>query len=430
MTPARDYALSIIDQIALPFWSAGAMRRRRKTIAVPEDPRDRALAEHLYIGVVKNLLHLQFLLARLAGRNLRSIDLLVQKIAAIGLYQLRFMTRIPAHAAVDEAVEQARRLGRARACGFVNAVLRKAAQADVALPDPAVQADLYARQVLSHPRDLFGRLASLFGTDDALRICEHNNSQPPTVVRLMAGASPQALLGAGVPILEHQQPGMYIVQITTAALLADWAARGIAQAQDPTAALAVEAMDLSPGQVVLDRCCGAGTKTLQIVENVGPTGLVVAMDPSVERCEMLSRMLAARGVSNVRVRPAGMIDKLGPADPREFDRILIDVPCSNSGVLARRPEARYAQTDRAIASLSRLQDRILADAAGALRPGGRLVYSTCSLWPEENQQRVEAFLANHSSYRLVDQKTTLPSLDSHPTRYRDGGYCAVLKRSG
>jgi 16S rRNA (cytosine967-C5)-methyltransferase len=116
------------------------------------------------------------------------------------------------------------------------------------------------------------------------------------------------------------------------------------------------------------------------------------------------------------------------APTSEFDRVLADVPCSNSGVLARRPEARYAQGAQSLRSLARLQDQILNDTAGAVKPGCTLVYSTCSVWPEENRQRVEAFLKQHPEYELAEDRSTLPSLDSAPTRYRDGGYWALLRR--
>jgi 16S rRNA (cytosine967-C5)-methyltransferase len=112
----------------------------------------------------------------------------------------------------------------------------------------------------------------------------------------------------------------------------------------------------------------------------------------------------------------------------KFSKILIDAPCSNSGVLARRPEARYAQDEKTLASLARLQDRILDDSAPALLNGGRLVYSTCSIWPQENQARVKNFLGRHADYRLIDERPTFPSVDSDPTKYHDGGYFAVLER--
>jgi len=163
-------------------------------------------------------------------------------------------------------------------------------------------------------------------------------------------------------------------------------------------------------------------------DHIGPDGLVVAVDPSAPRAQTLRRVVEQRGITNVLVRQIGMLNELEPGDPKSFDRILVDAPCSNSGVLARRPEARYHQSDLALASLAKLQDRILADTAPALKPGQRLVYSTCSVWPEENQQRVRAFLGRNGEYALLHEGSISPSFSDDPTRYHDGGYVAVLTR--
>jgi 16S rRNA (cytosine967-C5)-methyltransferase len=206
--------------------------------------------------------------------------------------------------------------------------------------------------------------------------------------------------------------------------LADWAARGVAQVQDPTAATVVQRADLRPGQSVLDRCCGLGTKTLQMRDAVTEEGRILAIDPAEQRCAGLRQLVEARGIRNVAVRCSGMLGE----PPYAFDRAIADVPCSNSGVLARRPEARYHQSAGNLRSLEQLQDRILNDTAPAVAPGGLLVYSTCSVWPEENRRRVDAFLSHHPEYALLDDHTTWPSFENEPTRYRDGGYVAVLAR--
>src|SRR5687768_2641260 len=159
-------------------------------------------------------------------------------------------------------------------------------------------------------------------------------------------------------------------------------------------------------------------------EAAGDSGSIIAIDPSEERCSILQRLAADRGINNIHIHRAGSVP-----ENVKFSKILIDAPCSNSGVLARRPEARYAQDEKALKSLARLQDTILDDTAAALLPGGRMAYSTCSIWPEENTVRVEAFLSRHRDYRMLREQLTLPSIDSDPTRYHDGGYFAVLQRS-
>jgi 16S rRNA (cytosine967-C5)-methyltransferase len=420
MTPlsARDYALRELDARRLPAWPPDTIRKS-KGYAPPADGRDLALAENITVGVIKNLLLLQHLIQHYSGRTLKSIEPIVQKILAVGLYQLRFLTRIPASAAVDEAVEQARRYGQSRASGFVNAILRKATRdPSPPLPDRHAPRE-YARVVLSHPPELFDTLEALLGPEDALRFCEHDQLEPPTIIR--ATEAPD--VHPGLSVLSHEQPGMYVVTGAKRAQLAEWASRGIAQVQDPTAAAVVTRADLHPGQSVLDRCCGLGTKTLQVRQLIGDDGRILAIDPAAQRCATLQQLIDARGIKNITVTCG---DRL--TDAAAFDRAIVDAPCSNSGVLARRPEARYHQTAANLKSLAKLQDQILADTAPAIKPGGLLVYSTCSVWPEENRHRVDAFLSQHPDYELLDDQTTLPSFDTDPTRYRDGGYLAVLRR--
>jgi 16S rRNA (cytosine967-C5)-methyltransferase len=428
MTKPRDHALQEIDARRLPNWPVSAIRR--KPFAPPADPRDLGLSENITVGVVKNLLLLQHLLQHYAGRTLRQIDPVVQKILAIAIYQLRFLDRIPPSAAVDQAVEQARRFGQSRAAGFVNAVLRKATRE----PDPLLpsrgESQRYAQVVLSHPPDLFRKLEQLLGTQDALRFCEHDQAEPPTIIRTSIENPAELASWVELPVAltPHEQSGMFVVTGAKRAHLADWAARGLAQVQDPTAAGVVLQLPLSAGQVVLDRCAGLGTKTLQLRDGVGATGRVVAVDPAAPRCEGLRQLLAKRQIPNIDVHTAAWLADLASVIPSPVDAILADVPCSNSGVLARRPEARYAQAPAALESLARLQDRILDDSAPFLRAGGHLLYSTCSVWPEENRHRVDAFLARHADFELLRDQFTLPSFDSDPARYRDGGYWALLRR--
>lgn len=422
---ARDFALIELDGKRLPGWPAGLISRRA---AIPSDPRDRALAEQIINGVVKNQIHLRHLMAHYAARALKSIDPLAQKILTIGLYQMQFLTRIPASAAVNEAVEQAKRFGRARAAGFINAVLRKATrEPGPALPDPERQPAEYAELVLSHPRELFTRLAAIVGPADALRICEHDNAEPPIIVRLLSGADVSQLEREGITVLPHEEPGMCVVQGAGPAILAAWAEDDVAQVQDPTASRAVAELDPREGRRVLDRCAGLGTKTLQIRRLAGAAAIIIAVDPS-PRIHTLQSIIQRRGLANMHAIQVGMLSDLPQEHRGPFDRILIDAPCSNSGVLARRPEARYHQTREAMASIIRLQDRILDDTAAHLAPGGRLVYSTCSIWPEENQRQVAAFIGRHPEYRLLAEHVILPGSAGGPRQYHDGGYVARLTR--
>jgi len=427
---ARDFALAELDAKRLPGWPSDLLRARGTAPSSnpPADPRDRALGEQIITGVTKHLLYLQWLTAHFAQRSLRRIDPIAQKVLAIGIYQLRFLSRVPSSAVVDEAVKQAKRVGHAHAAGFINAVLRKATrESDPPPPERVVDPAGYAEAILSHPADLFARLVNLLGPVDALRFCEHDDLEPPVIVRVYQGVTANDLACEGVNVAPHEQPGLYVVSPGRAPVLADWAERGIAQAQDPTPAAVVGHMQIEAQHTVLDRCCGFGTKTFQIQELL-TSGHIVAMDPSENRLRALRHLLERRHIKNVSVHKIGMMEQLPSSQIRTFDRILADVPCSNSGVLARRPEARYAQDDKSIASVMKLQDRIFEDCASALKPGGRLVYSTCSVWPDENEMRVAQFIQRHPEYQLVSEVRTLPSFDVDPARYHDGGYYAVLTR--
>lgn len=427
MIGARDHSLIELDAKPLPSWPARLVGRRPVASLAG---RDRALSEQITVGVVKHLLFLQHLLVHHSGRTLRQIDPLVQKILCIGLYQLCFLKRIPAHAAVSQAVDQARRFGRARAAGFVNAVLRKAArEPDPPLPDPATDPASYAALALSHPPELYQLAQTTLGKRRALSFCVHNNGEPPTIVRLLPGARVEDLSAEGIAVQPHSQPLMYVVEGAKRSLLADWSLRGIAQAQDPTSAAVVEHLDLAGGMTVLDRCCGMGTKTMQMAERVGPSGRVIAMDLAAERCDRLRELLAARNIANVQVFCASRVGQLPRAAPHLFDRVLVDAPCGNSGVLARRPEARYAQTGSRLRSLAQVQDQILDDTAPCVAPGGRLVYATCSIWPAENEDRVQNFLSRHQGWQLLDQRLVAPNSEGGPTHYHDGGYWAALGRA-
>jgi len=266
-----------------------------------------------------------------SGKSVSGIDDLVQKILTIGLYQLKFLDRVPVSAAVDQAVEQTKRFGRQRAAGFVNAVLRNVGrQAAPSIPDPIADPEGYAERVLSHPRELFRRLVALLGRERALAFCRHDNAEPPTILRLFRGVEQSALMeewkklpGASpIEIVPHELTGLLVVHGgRSRPVLARWAKAGLAQVQDATAAGVVEKMRITPGLRILDRCAGLGTKTLQIQERMGIDGEVTAMDSSTFRTNRLKQLLVDRGLSNVRIALGSKLSEIGGDIPDSFDRI-------------------------------------------------------------------------------------------------------------
>ncbi len=439
----RDFAVLSLDEKRLPGMPRQTFKRRSPV--APADPRDRALAEQIVIGVTKNYLHLMWLMSHFAGRPAEQIDNRAKLILLVALYQLRLLDRVPDHAIVTEAVAQTRRLGEAslpRAAGFVNAILREAIRnPDISDKLPArSDAEAYAEVVLSHPRPLFERLAGLLGPEDALRFCEHDNREPPTLVRLvrehpvddLSRSGDKEPSGEPILVVSHEQPSLAVVRGAKQADFARWSEAGIAQVQDATSAAIVPLLDVREGMTVLDRCCGVGTKTQQLADLAGDSGRVYAVDAAGARISTLRRLLARRrDLGNITAKRAEWMSEL-PADwPESYDRILIDAPCSNSGVLARRPEARYIDLGAADAQLPPLQLAILRDTWPRLSPGGLLAYATCSVFPQENGEVVQAFLAEQAGAEMIDELATFPSFSTdEPTRYHDGGYVALLRRRG
>lgn len=423
-TSARDYALAKLDSAQLPGWKPRLIKKR---VDEPKDPHQWAVGEAIYIGAVKNLLTLKHRVAFHAGKPITAIDELGQKILVVAAQQLVHMPQIPAAIVVDQAVAQCKRFGHARLGGLVNAVLRNFGRQEA--PPPPAAEDV--ERGLSFPPELFQRLSKAIGKTDAKKLAEHANGEPAVTVRLAPGIKPADLRGAfpHVKVIPHAQPGMVAVEGATRADFRKWAAEHVGQVQDPTAAAVVAAMDLKPGMTVLDRCAGVGTKTLQIANLISPGGTVHAIDPAegrIANLERLARQLQAPVVPHRAAFTAELSDL-----PAAFDRVLVDAPCSNSGVMARRPEARYRQGAGTLKSLEKLQLEILADSAPRVAVGGLLVYSTCSIWPEENERIVKQFLSGSAGrgFTLLAERTTLPDGKDNPARYRDGGYTAVLIRA-
>ena len=424
---ARDAALLRLDAMSLPNWRARSLKRT--PVGKILDPRDEALAETIYISVVKNLLLIQRMIEHYSGKRLKQIDPGVQKVLAVAMVQVRFLSRVPGPVAVDEAVEQTRRLRLGRAGGFVNAVLRKMV-ADTTW-DPQFEPESMfemCEQLHSHPMALVKKLSGIVKDSDLVAICKQHNAEPPTVIRLTSGVDTSDLLRGGVEIIPHETKGFAVVRGAARADFADWANRGVAQVQDSGTATLVQALPIKNGMNVLDRCCGHGTKTLQLSQMVGPRGRVMAMDSSVERVQSLQRVLRRREIENVETRIESTVAAAG-LEPDSFDLVLIDAPCSNSGVLARRAEARYRQTPRHLESLALAQKQLLKDSASVVAPGGYLAYMTCSVWTEENQVMADWFLKKHKKFSLGMTITHELEVANSATSYRDGGFMAVFVRA-
>jgi len=420
-------------------------------------PQDRALAMEIALGVVRRRGTLEAVLRAFLLDPGRALPGPLTAVLEMGLYQLLLLDRVPDFAAVNEAVEQAARVGHKRKAGLVNGVLRAVARAAGAVEagapplaadavpvgpwafrrmgravfaNPAERPDEWLAQAYSLPVELarrwLGRLGSL---ERAAAVAAHGIARPAQVLRVnslrtdVTGAV-EALAAEGVAAAPHAN-GLSVVLTehhNVAALRA--LAEGLVQPQDPTATAVVVEAAPRPGMKVLDFCAAPGTKTTHLAERMSNSGQIVAVDVSADKLARIEQSCLRMGATIVTTHLA---DRAGELPAEGFDLVLADVPCSNTGVLARRVEARWRFTPEALERLVADQRVIAAAASRFVRPGGMLVYSTCSIEPEENAEVAAWLVAHERRLELLRERATEPGGADDPARWHDGGYCAIFR---
>lgn len=437
--------------------SLGRLRQQRHLRG-----REASLARQIALGAVRHALTIDHVLSAVARYDPRRVRTPLRAILLTAAYQILWMDRIPVFAAVNEAVEQARRHVGRRAPGMVNAVLRRLSGAI------RVRRDTWRPRATHQVRTGFDR-ACTFETDvmpDAQRdglaayLAAAASERPERIAVLMArhgeeGAESIAWAAQAVPVtvvhrhLLRLSPGVFQTRLREAfGAAAEWSPdsaylpamvnvvdtalfrEGRIYIQDVTAREAALLLDARRGESLLDFCAAPGGKAIVLAMQMDDRGEVVACDASPDRILRVRDNARRLRLTSIRTHLIQTSDASESDLARLFDGALVDVPCSNSGVIARRPEARLGLTPEKLASLTALQGALLRRAAASVRPGGRLVYSTCSIEPEENEQVVEAFLAEHPSWKVETARTTLPRWGAQLSDWRDGGYAALLRRGG
>ena len=390
---------------------------------------DRALAQELTYGVVRWQATLDWLIAR--RTNGRDQKPTLGTLLRLGLYQLFWLDRVPDHAAVNETVALAREAGFGPQAGFVNAVLRGYARdreatrkllADLKITDPATG--------WSHPAWLVERWQRQHDAGTVSRLLEWNNTPPRTFARANLLRTDTGRL------LERWReeevaydfgrwdwvPENLVFELKAHPPLASLASlrEGWVYVQDPSTLLAVRLLDPQPGETVLDLCAAPGGKTAFIAQQMQNQGRIVAADSSPDRLARLRENCTRLGATIVTVVDSGGLD--APSPPL-FDRVLVDAPCSNTGVLRRRMDVRWRLRPEDVGRQAAAQLALLDRAAVRVRPGGTLVYSTCSLEPEENTEVVAGFLTRHAEFAGTTERTLMPgAVDA------DGAFVAGFRR--
>lgn len=436
----RRIALEAVSEALSPTGRGFAQDLLDERFSVPLKPEDRRLVAELAFGIIRRKATLDAVLAAYSSQPPEGLESGVLQTLRQGLYQLMFLERIPAHAAVDESVRLVRDIGKDRAAGFVNAILRNIGREMTFQEQPESpesrrsflltpgRACLFARDVLPPPDDEVARLAAIysfsqvlvtrwirnFGRERAEELMSCANYPAPTflrpnLLRTDLNHLAEKLRAEKVEtVLSPSGRTLVLPSHAPAARLRAFR-QGLCTVQDDSSAAVAPFLDPKPGENAADLCAAPGGKACHIAELMGNKGTVAAVDISTRRLlrvvENVQR-LSISIVANIEADAAEFCSQ----HPGKFDRILLDAPCSNTGVLRRRVEARWRFSEESQVELVDTQRRLLKAALTALRPGGKLVYSTCSMEPEENSQLVSNTLAANPGFRLDAQQELLPSV--------------------
>jgi 16S rRNA (cytosine967-C5)-methyltransferase len=390
---------------------------------------DRAFVTELVYGIVRRKLALEYIEQKFIPRRPEDFILAVLH---VGVYQLCFMDNVEEFAAVHETVEaikSRRHKDAIRAAGMINAVLRNVQEEKAAiLKNLEKQSDEIR---FSHPESLINRWVKQYGERDTRQLCEWNNQPSETILRVEpARIAPaefiKALEAAGIEAARHLFPSaetFLILPRGVAVPNVPGYKEGWFTVQDPATSVSVELLDPQPGESVLDACAAPGGKTAMMAGLMEGKGELIAMDVYDDRLDTLKDTITRTGWDFVKILK-GDAEKGFPTKGKMFDAILLDVPCLNTGVLRRRVDARWRINRERIELLKKTQWQILTAMSKCVKSGGRIVYSTCSLEVEENEELVSRWAREHKEFRLVKAKRLFP-----PKSGTDGAYAALLVRA-
>ncbi len=414
-------------------------------------------ATDLVYGTVRNRCAIDLVLGSVADTPAKRISPLLINIVRLGIYELVYRPETPEHSIINDAAENTKSVAAARQVGFVNAVLRKIASRiqdrevlisneDVRsilpgnngigckfdrriLPDPETQPDAYFNIAYSIPRWLINEWLEEYGLENTKEICIASNRRSsiylrPNIIKTTAYGLAE-LLGAGIQFEITPDEKMVKLKRSGKITALPGFDTGMFSVQDFAAAQAVAAFEPQQGWKILDLCAAPGTKTTQLAELTDNKAQIFATDINSVRLERVKENSQRLGLTCIEVFEYSQLDDIarrqGP-----FDAVLVDVPCSNTGVLAKRPEVRLRIKQKGIEKLMQTQAELLKTAIDLVKPGGKICYSTCSILKAENQQQIHNFLAESANLQLVSEQMLLPSAGEFD---HDGGYYAILKKT-
>lgn len=408
---ARRLALDVLTDVREKgAYASLALGERLR--AAHLSPEDRRLATGLVYGTLENQLQIDYALDRLMDHPTR--EPVQRDILRMGAYQILFLDRVPDSAAVDEAVKLTRAMGMEAACGFINAVLRNLSRGkdEIAWPDREADPMTYLSVMGSMPRWLVDKLVAAYGPEEAGRVILYREEEHPVCVRpnlaRLSDAEFEALLQEkGWRAERGLAPHAWLIYgAGDLAADADYRA-GRFSIQGQSSMLAAEALEVRPGMKVLDACAAPGGKSAYLCEQMQLTGRVYAWELHEKRAQLLEGVRRRLGLDNLRISVRDALD-FRPDLEGALDGVLLDAPCAGLGVLSQKPDIKLRLKEEDIPAIVDTQGRLIDTVCRYVRPGGALVYSTCSLLPEENADRVRAFLQAHPNFTLEPLPTSFP----------------------
>ncbi len=437
---ARAAALRVLQAMERNnAWADAALKAQLRR--EPLSPQDTALAARLVYGVVQNRMLLDFWIGAYCSQKPERLQFPLLDILRLGVYQIVYLDKIPDSAAVNESVKLAKQSGRSAAAGLVNAVLRKVSLHKENLPKvPDKDSVQYLSLTYSHPRWLVKRLVRLLGAGEAEAFLKADNDPAPLTVQANAlkNSAPELaaeLESLGVTVSPHPWvPGCLELSGTGDLTALPPFQEGKFWVQDGAASLAAPIAGLQPGDRVLDVCAAPGGKSFSAAAVMADRGRILACDLHENKLKRIQEGVRRLGLTCVETAAADG-RQFHPEWADAFDAVLVDAPCSGLGIIRKKPEIRYKKLDELLA-LPVIQTAILENAARYVRPGGTLLYSTCTILPEENEQVTDAFLAEHPAFARTPFRLPDPAGETDgqitlwPQRHGvDGFYICRMRRN-
>ena len=402
------------------------------------EPRERAQVREYVQNILRKRSYLDFLIDHYATIDVTEMKTDLKNILRLGIYDMLFMDSTPDYAAINEAVELGKAKMGSKTGDLINAILRNLQRDIEQLPKPQFKdRTKLVATTFSHPEWLVSRWSSRFGEREAFQLMQANNTRPSFYVRANTMRTTIANFELRMEKLGVEfeasdwLPNFYKVQSVQPFIEKGLLKKGICQVQDIAAGFAPFILDPQPNEKIYDLCAAPGTKSIMISDLTEGESDILAVDISGERLEKLAESALNFGAENIKIRRGDILELSLPL----ADAVLLDAPCTGTGVLSKRADLRWRRDEEGLKNAVELQAQILEEAANMVKRGGRLVYSTCSLEPEENMEQVQKFLENYPTFELQPLEDFVPeevltedglAYQTYPHKHDSDGHFGVL----